>query len=217
MDSELESEEKAIQKPDLRRRIRLSFWLLLLLVAIIGWRVFIVRLPIEGPSWYGLTVGQSTTEDVIAVLGEPAWIRVRLVTGTVYHYEEWIDDNWGHPIIYFRNNQVIRIRVRSIQDTTVWTFVDQYGKPDLITDEIEVHSTLSPKGVYWLDEGIYLSVMVEDNGKPNTIIFFRPCPPRFDDEFCVFVEQWNFDLGTPGEDPWGIMSPLPTPILTPIP
>lgn len=193
---------------DIQRRLKLSFWLLLFLAAITGYRVFIVRLPVEGPSWYGLTVGKSTTEDVIAVLGEPSWIRVGLVTGTVYHYEKWIDESWGHPVIYFRNNQVIRIRFTSGQDTTLWTFVEQYGKPDLIMDEIEVRATVSPKGFYWLDEGIYLSVPYQDS-VAFPVTYFRPCPPRFDDRFCIFAEQCNANSwpSSPAEDTWGIMSP----------
>ncbi len=217
MDSELESEEKTIQKPDLRRRIRLSLWLLFLLIIIIGGRVYLVRWPTEGPTWHGLTVGESTTDDVIAALGEPAWTSTERTTEPVYHYEEWIDNNWGHPIIYFRDNQVIRIRVASGQDITLLTFVKQYGKPDLIADEVMIntHSPVTTKGVYWSDEGIYVSTLSPESPAP-LVTYFRPCP--IFDRFCILAEQLNFSgPAPPGKDEWGIMSPLPTPTLTPTP
>ncbi len=219
MNSELESEEKATQKPDLRRRIRLSLWLLLFLAAITSWRVYLVRWPTEGPSWNGLTVGKSTTEDVLAMLGTPEKITNDWSTGTMYHYEERLGESLARPTIYFRNNQVIRIRVfnESKQNADLFTFVEQYGKPDHIIDELgmSIHVEHPTKGVYWTDEGIFLGGVFE-GGTIVDITYSRPCP--LIDSFCIMAEQWVYGgPAPPGEDIWGIMSPLPTPTLTPIP
>lgn len=208
MNNEPESERMSNPNPDLRRRLRLSYRLLFLLALIIGYRVFVVKWPVEGLSWQGFTVGESTPKDVIDTLGWPSKIKVWPTTGVVFEYDKWIDDSWGHPTIYFRANRMIRIRFKVTEPLTVFDFVGQYGKPDYIIDETVISAGREnpSKGVYWLDEGIYLSAPSRESGDIYTITYFRPCSSP--DKFCLLAEELHFSgPAPPGEDPWGIMSP----------
>lgn len=86
-----------------------------------------------GPTWRRITVGQSTVNDVIAILGEPSsvesgWGQI------VYVYQEGRFE-WGMHRIVIRGGVVQGIEEDVLAysyDIRLTQLIDQYGKPDYV-------------------------------------------------------------------------------------
>jgi hypothetical protein len=113
---------------------RVTVVLIVLVAAILVlWRIIAMSENL-GPTWHGLTIGSSTTEQVVSQLGSPSRIEDE-GDDIVYFYQgklEWA----AHRIVMSRNIVKMIEEDMSVyfpEETRLTRFIDQYGIPDYVT------------------------------------------------------------------------------------
>lgn len=127
-----------------------------------------------GPTWRGITVGQSTVDDVVTTLGVPTSVEQGLGQ-TVYLYQEGRFD-WGMHHIVIRGGVVEHIEEDVLaysHDIGLTQLIDQYGMPD--------HVMWSQEGpelriVVFLEKGVFVSVtaLPLDEAQVTRVFYYRP-------------------------------------------
>ena len=89
----------------------------------------------DPPSWQGITLGETTSEELTNLLGEPYQIELDIETNSEwYKYPNhlgyttsphWIEINQSC-------NCVVRIRETGIEDITLEDMFEQYGSPEVV-------------------------------------------------------------------------------------
>jgi hypothetical protein len=159
-----------------------------------------------GASWRGITTGQSTASDVIAVLGVPTAIEDK--SGRiVYLYQEG-QYEWAIHRIVIKDDVVELVEEDVLAysyDMDLVDLVDQYGSPDHI-----VWSKEGPglRAAVYVDEGIFAHVIVRSSSRDQVarILYFEPRSlPRllvdFRDEISLCNPFPDSDVIGP-RDPW---------------
>lgn len=89
--------------------------------------------PGTGPTWRNITIGKSTSEDVISILGEPNKTE-QFLLDTTYFYQESRYISWAHRIV-MRQNTVWLIEENTLQyshKVLLSGLVHRYGLPNLV-------------------------------------------------------------------------------------
>lgn len=128
-----------------------------------------------GPTWRGITVGQSTSDDVIATLGTPTSIEQK-AGRTEYLYQEG-RFKWGAHRVIFRNGVVEQIiehmSAYSPKKVGVLQFIDLYGAPDYVMWSQEGQQF---RTAIFLEEGIFVTATAVplDETKVTKAYYYRP-------------------------------------------
>lgn len=178
--------------------------LIFVALAVIWWLVMFNE---TGPTWHNITVGKSTTDQVISTLGQPTNATSSLFS-RAYYYHEGPIDYAAHKIVIVGNV------VDSIEeDMSIYfprivylkEFVSQYGPPDYVMWSQE--SLLRRVAVYPKKGLLVVATTAPvQESKVTSAIYFRPCPLiclqiRFLNVFSPFNPFPNSDIVGP-QNPW---------------
>jgi hypothetical protein len=163
-----------VLKSSVRSRVAVVIFIAPAVCCLAFWRMMTVS--DVGPTWRGITVGQSTADDVVAKLGTPTSIEQRSGQ-TVYSYQEGrFDYNMHHIII--RDGVIEYIE----EDALAYSYnirlaqlVSEYGTPDCV-----LWSKESPgdRIAVFLGKGIFVrATFFSSLNKAQVIriVYYRPC------------------------------------------
>lgn len=125
-----------------------------------------------GPTWRGITVGRSTADDVVAVLGAPTSVE-REAEQTTYLYRE---GRLGEHRIVLHDDVVEYIVEDALaypHDTFLRQLVDRYSVPDHVTWS---GRTPSDRIAIFLDDGVFAAarLLPVDEAIVGYMFYFRP-------------------------------------------
>jgi hypothetical protein len=139
-----------------------------------SWRVQRVNDDV-GPTWRGLTVGQSTDDEVISALGSPTSVEQGLSGQKSYLYQEG-RSKWNMHRIVTQNGVVEYIREDALayaDKVKLAKFIDQYGKPDQVLWSREGPER---RDVIFLKKGIFVVATASslNEAQVGRVFYYRP-------------------------------------------
>jgi len=172
----------------LRRIMVLTVGLVLTLIGALIWSWQI--LPRAGPEWRGIKVGESTSRDVVALLGEPDHIE-RHLFDMDYLYSGGAPDPWLYRIVISQDIvQVVEENTLQQSDNVLLTdLIDKFGQPSLIewSKKYADRNVIVYPRIGILAEVVALPL---PEAYMTTIIYFRP---RTDLRVTVDFFDWLSD------------------------
>ncbi len=173
------------------------------------------RMVKPGPTWNGITVGKSTSTDVVTVWGAPTSIESAGEVIT-YNYQMGIDDFFQHQIVMRQDIVEFMIEDMSCyfpEDVMLDDFIMRYGKPDSV-QWTSKRGHMGNKIVIFLDNGVFVHASDQFDLREADLItsyYYRPRPlqavlrdfPQYIDRkgpktSCSGTECWYYGP----RDPW---------------
>jgi hypothetical protein len=131
-----------------------------------------------GPTWRGITVGQSTVDDVVAILGTPTSVEQGVLgQKIVYQYQEGPFE-WGIHHIVTRAGVVEHIEEDVLAysyDISLAQIIERYGMPDHVLWSQEGPEL---RAAIFLEDGVFVSVTASaslDEAQVTRVFYYRPC------------------------------------------
>lgn len=172
------------RKSHLKHLARIAAVLCVSLLIWQGLRTLIMwkRMVKPGPTWNGITVGKSTSTDVVTVWGAPTSIESAGETIT-YSYQMGNDDLYQHQIVM--RQDIVELMVENMicyfpEEITLADFIARYGKPDSVQWAFDAWDW-STKVVIFVDDGIFVRSQEQTNLNEANLIaayYYRPRPLR---------------------------------------
>lgn len=194
------------------RRVRPAIAISLAVLAIFGcWILMITKS--TGPTWHNITIGKSTSEQVISELGPPAQVEHRFGADVYYYRSGSLDFAANKVIIQAGVVDSIEEDMSYYHPTITYLteFIDRYGNPDRIMwawNDPFLRVAVFPK------HGVLVTATAKslDEAQITDVFYFRPCsmlcvqlkyidvfspvkPPQFSNTDIVVGPQnpWEFN------------------------
>lgn len=145
------------------------------LMVIIGWLFLSEIIATEGPVWRGITIGLSTKEEALKVLGQPSSIKKGIIATTYIYREEGVIKGTHYVVVRYGVVQEVE------EDTLVYpdyiklqSMIDKYGLPLMVEWSLEGPG----RRTVIFKNGVLANVVASplDDAVITKIIYHRPMP-----------------------------------------